>query len=299
MRDSYLGLNQEKVIELQKKFIDGKGKSRIEIEDLILLRRIGDFVLSSKSFTVVIDKQVCHWVKYESIQEDLPMVFPSIKSLKNRVEKLKNIGIISNKIYRVTKELCSEESFKTPGTYSVIFLSEEAKKLFDNPNDKIQGLPGDRVRGYTDKEVKGQPDDRVNKEYQETNTKKVIPTTTGEKELVVVDELFQKAVEEARKIPSVKNPEVYAKGMIANGWIPESEVKRPKQVDTRGENWVNTDDPKLRDEVFKEVHLTQEQEERAIKILIEQGSSATFLAQMKKSPAVYKRSLIAVLGDVN
>ncbi|MGL4402446.1 MAG: hypothetical protein ACRCTS_01715 [Fusobacteriaceae bacterium] len=188
MRDTYLGLNQANVVELQQKYIDGKGKSRIEIEDLILLRRIGDFIFTSKGVSVVIDTEVYHWINYGEVQKDLPMIFSSMKSLKKRIEKLKTIGLIINKAHRVTKEICSEGGFDTPGSYSVIKFSEEVKNIFEmpkknakeieelshegvkgkpydrvkgKPHDGVRGYPLEGVKGYTHEGVKGKPHEGV------------------------------------------------------------------------------------------------------------------------------------------
>lgn len=130
------------------------------------------------------------------------------------------------------------------------------------------------------------------------NTKEQHQLTT-EKELVVCDELFSKAVEEAKKIPGVKNPEIYAKGMISKGWTPESGSKKSKPVDTIGPEWVDINDPKLKEKAFKEVTISQEQEERAIEMLIEQGYSREFLMKMKQTPQVYNRTLNGVLKSVS
>ncbi|MGL5904805.1 MAG: hypothetical protein ACRCZO_19125 [Cetobacterium sp.] len=209
MRDTFLGLNQKKVLELKQKYLDGKGESIIKTEDLILIRRIQDFIASSKTVQVVIDREVYSWVKYDVIQEDLPMIFPSLKSFKKRVDRLSNIGLITNKAFRVSKEDISkanEDYFENAGTYSVLRLSRECRTMFDftntnssetknkapypqegvkgYPQEGVKGYPQEGVKGYPQEGVKGYPQEGVNKEYHDYNTKKEIPKIDTKEESI-------------------------------------------------------------------------------------------------------------------
>ncbi|MGB6128843.1 MAG: hypothetical protein WBG30_08845 [Psychrilyobacter sp.] len=170
MRDMFLNMNQANMIEIQNNNLDGKGKSKLNLEDFVLLRRIGDFILSSKTISIIQDNKIYHWVNYGTIQNSLPVVFPSTVSLKKRIEKLKKLGLIINKKYNVKKSDISEDGFKNAGTYSVIQLSKEVRQLFDEPI-KIEACEGSHHNG-----VKGSHHNGVNKEPQEKNSKKENPS---------------------------------------------------------------------------------------------------------------------------
>ncbi|MGL4976653.1 MAG: hypothetical protein ACRC5G_01395 [Cetobacterium sp.] len=213
MRDTYLGLNQKNVLILKDKFLDGKGESQIKTEDLILIRRLQDFIASSKTVQVIVENNIYSWVHYEIIQEDLPMIFPSVKSLKKRVDKLRELGLIVNKAYRVNKEMLAkddEDGFDKPGVYSVIKLSKDCRKIFDFsnmenvktqeivleqnkgfPHEGVKGFPHEGVKGFPHEGVKGFPHEGVkpyplkgvNKEYQEINTKNKHVTCNSDESL--------------------------------------------------------------------------------------------------------------------
>ncbi|MGL5713159.1 MAG: hypothetical protein ACRCX2_09080 [Paraclostridium sp.] len=202
MRDTYLGLNQKNVLILKNKYVDKKGESLIKTEDLILIRRIQDFIASSKTIQVIVGKEIYSWVKYDVIQDDLPMIFPSVKSLKKRIERLSDIGLIINKAYAVSKSMIldseSEDGFENAGTYSVIKLSKECRTMFDFSNmvnpientDFVEGFPLEGGKGQPLEGGKGQPLEGGNKEYQEKNTIKRIPRTCKE-ELVPFENFFK------------------------------------------------------------------------------------------------------------
>lgn len=178
MRDMFLNMNQAKMLEIQNNNLDGRGKSKLNLEDFVLLRRIGDFILSSKTIAVIKENKIYHWINYGTIQESLPVVFPSIKSLKKRIEKLKSLGLIINKKYNVKKSEASEDGFKNAGTFSVIQLSKEVRQLFDEPI-KInveEGCTHNGAKGCTHNGVKGCTHNGANKEPQEKNPKKVTPS---------------------------------------------------------------------------------------------------------------------------
>ena len=161
MRDTYLGLNQKNVLILKDKFLDGKGESQIKTEDLILIRRLQDFIASSKTVQVIVDNNIYSWVHYEIIQEDLPMIFPSVVSIKKRIEKLRKLGLIINKAHKVNKEMLAkddEDGFDKPGVYSVIKLSKQCRKLFDFSNmEKVETveISSEEQEGFYHEGVKG------------------------------------------------------------------------------------------------------------------------------------------------
>lgn len=173
MRDLFFNINQAEALKLMGKY------KNLSLEDLILLRKIADFTLSSKTLCIIIEDTPYFWVDYSSIQEDLPIIFQSVRGIKERMKKLKDIGLLTNKAYRAKKE---DKFFTEAGTYSVITLSQECKKIFDTPKTeneekKQEGTlvasarvhSGD-VQGCTDGQCTPCTDGQCNKEYLKINT---------------------------------------------------------------------------------------------------------------------------------
>lgn len=165
MRDLFFNINQAEALKLMGKY------KNLSLEDLILLRKIADFTLSSKTLCIIIEDTPYFWVDYSSIQEDLPLIFQSVRGIKERMKKLKDIGLLTNKAYRAKKE---DKFFTEAGTYSVITLSQECKKIFDTPKteNKEKKQEGTLVAsaGVHSGEVQGCTDGQCNKEYLKINT---------------------------------------------------------------------------------------------------------------------------------
>ena len=173
MRDLFFNINQAEALKLMGKY------KNLSLEDLILLRKIADFTLSSKTLCVIIEDTPYFWVDYSSIQEDLPIIFQSVRGIKERMKKLKDIGLLTNKAYRAKKE---DKFFTEAGTYSVITLSQECKKIFDTPKTENEekkqegtlvasaGVHSGEVQGCTDGQCTPCTDRQCNKEYLKINT---------------------------------------------------------------------------------------------------------------------------------
>ena len=173
MRDLFFNINQAEALKLMGKY------KNLSLEDLILLRKIADFTLSSKTLCVIIEDTPYFWVDYSSIQEDLPIIFQSVRGIKERMKKLKDIGLLTNKAYRAKKE---DKFFTEAGTYSVITLSQECKKIFDTPKTENEekkqegtlvasaGVHSGEVQGCTDGQCTPCTDGQCNKEYLKINT---------------------------------------------------------------------------------------------------------------------------------
>jgi hypothetical protein len=128
---------------------------------------------------VIIEDTPYFWVDYSSIQEDLPIIFQSVRGIKERMKKLKDIGLLTNKAYRAKKE---DKFFTEAGTYSVITLSQECKKIFDTPKTENEakkqegtlvasaGVHSGEVQGCTDGQCTPCTDGQCNKEYLKINT---------------------------------------------------------------------------------------------------------------------------------
>lgn len=165
MRDLFFNINQAEALKLMGKY------KNLSLEDLILLRKIADFTLSSKTLCIIIEDTPYFWVDYSSIQEDLPIIFQSVRGIKERMKKLKDIGLLTNKAYRAKKE---DKFFTEAGTYSVITLSQECKKIFDTPKTeneekKQEGTLVASARVHSG-DVQGCTDGQCNKEYLKINT---------------------------------------------------------------------------------------------------------------------------------
>lgn len=156
MRDLFFNINQAEALKLMGKY------KNLSLEDLILLRKIADFTLSSKTLCIIIEDTPYFWVDYSSIQEDLPIIFQSVRGIKERMKKLKDIGLLTNKAYRAKKE---DKFFTEAGTYSVITLSQECKKIFDTPKteneEKNKRVHWWQVQGYTLEKCRGALTDSV------------------------------------------------------------------------------------------------------------------------------------------
>ncbi len=215
MRDMFFNMNQNNMIKLKARFTNDKGRSEISIEDFILLRRIGDFILSSETVAVIKENEIFHWVNYGTIQESLPIVFPNLKSVKSRIEKLKKLGLLINKAHVVKKSDVSEDSFKTAGKFSVIQLSKEVRQLFDEPiktkaNDSkpAEGGKGKPAEGGEGKPARGgypKPARGGYKEPQEKNPKKRNPSLGCEASLSEKDkkEIYNELKENTMKLQPV------------------------------------------------------------------------------------------------
>ena len=208
MRDMFFNMNQAKMLEISSKFIDGRGRSKIDLTDFILLRRLGDFILSSKTTAVIKGNQVFHWVHYETIQESLPIVFPTKLAIRKRVDKLKKLGLIINKKHNVKKSDTDVEGFSTAGTYSIIQLSKDIRQLFDEPikvkiDQGFDPLGNKECHPLGNKGCYSLGD---NKEPQERNPKKEKSSSTEKlKPATAFDETFFKNLKELLLKKNFKN----------------------------------------------------------------------------------------------
>ncbi|MCS5420746.1 MULTISPECIES: hypothetical protein [Psychrilyobacter] len=125
MRDYIFNFRQDVALEMKEKY-------KLSLEDLILIRRIADFTLSEKSIEIVIESKTYHWVNYETIQQDFPLLYKDVKALKNRIHNMSKKGLLESKSHIVRGSEIAESEFTTVGVFSVLRLSKEAKQLFNN-----------------------------------------------------------------------------------------------------------------------------------------------------------------------
>ncbi|UUV16987.1 hypothetical protein NRK67_03500 [Fusobacteria bacterium ZRK30] len=172
MRDTIFNMRQDIALEM-------KEKHKLNIEDFILIRKIGDFSLSDDTIEIIKDGKVYHWISYDAIQKDFPLLYPTVEAIKKRVHRMTKKGLLVSKAHIVKRGDLNKSEFNTPGTFSILRLEKEAKKLF---NSKAVLLPGQNdAPPETDcpdtQDKLGRPlgQNGVNKELLEKNPKKRTP----------------------------------------------------------------------------------------------------------------------------
>uniref|UniRef100_UPI003019D978 hypothetical protein n=1 Tax=Psychrilyobacter sp. TaxID=2586924 RepID=UPI003019D978 len=62
MKDNIFQIRQDIALEMKEKY-------KLNIEDFILIRKIGDFSLSADTIEIIKDEKVYHWISYDAIQK--------------------------------------------------------------------------------------------------------------------------------------------------------------------------------------------------------------------------------------
>lgn len=172
MRDTIFNMRQDIALEM-------KEKHKLNIEDFILIRKIGDFSLSDETIEIIKDGKVYHWISYDAIQKDFPLLYPTVEAIKKRIHRMAKKGLLVSKAHVVKKGDLNKSEFNTPGIFSILRLEKEAKKLF---NSKAVLPPGQNDAPLeTDcpdtQDKMGRPlgQNGVNKELLEKNSGKKTP----------------------------------------------------------------------------------------------------------------------------
>ncbi|WP_028856986.1 hypothetical protein [Psychrilyobacter atlanticus] len=172
MRDTIFNMRQDIALEM-------KEKHKLNIEDFILIRKIGDFSLSDDTIEIIKDGKAYHWISYETIQKDFPLLYPTVEAIKKRVHRMTKKGLLVSKAHIVKRGDLNKSEFNTPGTFSILRLEKEAKKLF---NSKVVLPPGQNGAPLEPncpdpQDNLGRPlgQNGVNKELLEKNPKKRTP----------------------------------------------------------------------------------------------------------------------------
>lgn len=211
MRDYIFNFRQDVALEMKEKY-------KLSLEDLILIRRIADFTLSEKAIEIIIDGKTYHWVNYETIQLDFPLLYKDVKALKNRIHNMSKKGLLESKSHIVRGNEIAESEFTTVGVFSVLRLSKEAKQLFNNntptPLTKNKSTPnlkkGDsHLKNGLTKNTKK----RIPRKEKSSSTEEIKTTTALEETFFKnLKELLIKNNFKNYNSQTLKNLENYSKG---------------------------------------------------------------------------------------
>lgn len=98
MKYSILGFNQEKVVSLQ---LEKDCKVvKLDVNDLLILKDIADFMNRSKIIKYTIDDKVYFSIQYTTILEDLPILNIKKQALSDRLDKMVYLGLLEKKVIK-------------------------------------------------------------------------------------------------------------------------------------------------------------------------------------------------------
>lgn len=103
MKYSILGFSQEKICALNKivRLSNGKQKVlKLDITDLLILRDIADFMNRSKVVKFTINDTAYFSITHKTIIEDLPILDIKKQALKDRIDKMVELGLIKKEVSR-------------------------------------------------------------------------------------------------------------------------------------------------------------------------------------------------------
>jgi len=206
MKDTIFQIRQDIALEMKEKY-------KLNIEDFILIRKIGDFSLSADTIEIIKDEKVYHWISYDAIQKDFPLLYPTVEAIKKRIHRMTKKGLLESKAHIVKKEDLEKSEFNTPGTFSILRLEKETRKLF---NSKVILPPGQndapsRTECPRGGDKMGRPlgQNGVNKEPREKNPKKRTPKkeVVAEKKdpATAPEDIFFKELKTILSEASIKN----------------------------------------------------------------------------------------------
>lgn len=103
MKYSILGFSQEKICALNKIVQLSNGKQKVlklDITDLLILRDIADFMNRSKVVKFTINDTAYFSITHKTIIEDLPVLDIKKQALKDRIDKMVELGLIKKEVSR-------------------------------------------------------------------------------------------------------------------------------------------------------------------------------------------------------
>lgn len=103
MKYSILGFNQEKICAINKIVQLSNGKQKVlklDITDLLILRDIADFMNRSKVVKFTINDTAYFSITHKTIIEDLPILDIKKQALKDRIDKMVELGLIKKEVSR-------------------------------------------------------------------------------------------------------------------------------------------------------------------------------------------------------
>ena len=103
MKYSILGFNQEIVCAIKKDVQTNNGNIKhlcLDVIDLLILKDVSDFMNRSKIIKLTIDDKIYFSITHKCILEDLPILGRKKQALKDRIDKMVQLGILDKKVVR-------------------------------------------------------------------------------------------------------------------------------------------------------------------------------------------------------
>ena len=103
MKYSILGFNQEIVCAIKKDVQTDNGNIKhlcLDVIDLLILKDVSDFMNRSKIIKLTIDDKIYFSITHKCILEDLPILGIKKQALKDRIDKMVQLGILDKKVVR-------------------------------------------------------------------------------------------------------------------------------------------------------------------------------------------------------
>lgn len=157
MKYSILGFNQSMVCDISKTIVDKSGKYKIlsvDVIDLLIVKELADFMNRTIIIKHTIEDKTFFSIRYDAILEDLPILNIKKQALRDRIDKICELGIIEKKVVR--NETGSWTAFRMGKLYEQLKYSTqesfgenvgECSKLHKGVYSTTQGC----VANYTPK----------------------------------------------------------------------------------------------------------------------------------------------------
>ena len=103
MKYSILGFNQEIVCAIKKDVQTDNGNIKhlcLDVIDLLILKDVSDFMNRAKIIKLTIDDKIYFSITHKCILEDLPILGIKKQALKDRIDKMVQLGILDKKVVR-------------------------------------------------------------------------------------------------------------------------------------------------------------------------------------------------------
>ena len=103
MKYSILGFNQELVCAIKKDVQTDNGNIKrlcLDVVDSLILKDVSDFMNRSKIIKLTIDDKIYFSITHKCILEDLPILGIKQQALKDRIDKMVQLGILDKKVVR-------------------------------------------------------------------------------------------------------------------------------------------------------------------------------------------------------
>lgn len=130
LRRSILGFSQEEVLKLKKtitKEVRGAVKQvelKLDATDLLIINHLADFPNRKNVAKIILDDKIFFWVSYNTIIEELPIIDIKKQALKDRLDKMVDLGILE-KIIQSCGSYVNMTFFRIGEAYEQLKYKEE------------------------------------------------------------------------------------------------------------------------------------------------------------------------------